>query len=201
MNDEQVELTSSLLDGELDSAGQARAISAILDGGDEELERFGRYRLIGDVMRGESAVLATSVAQRVHQALRDEPVVLAPPRRHNPGWLRPLAGLAVAASVAAAAVVVAPQLLTQSEQQAPPIQVTAGLSQPAMTPLMVAAGPAARPDLPMAGTTGTGAHWQALDPGLEERLNRLVIEHQEFAGRTGINGPVPHIGFVSYDAR
>ena len=32
-------------------------------------------------------------------------------------------------------------------------------------------------------------------------LNRLVIEHHEFGGRTGINGPVPHIGLVSYGSR
>ena len=43
--------------------------------------------------------------------------------------------------------------------------------------------------------------WQALNQDLENRLNRLVIEHHEFGGRTGINGPVPHIGLVSYGTR
>jgi hypothetical protein len=43
--------------------------------------------------------------------------------------------------------------------------------------------------------------WQALNQDLENRLNRLVIEHHEFGGRTGVNGPVPHIGLVSYGSR
>ena len=94
MNDKQSELTSALLDGELDPDAQQRAISAVLGAGQQELDRFGRYRLMGDVMRGESA---TSVAERVHQALIDEPVVLAPPARRPRQWLRPVAGLAVSA--------------------------------------------------------------------------------------------------------
>ena len=62
MNDKQSELTSALLDGELDSDAQQRAISAILGAGrQEELDRFGRYRLIGDVMRGESPVAPREV--------------------------------------------------------------------------------------------------------------------------------------------
>jgi hypothetical protein len=36
---------------------------------------------------------------------------------------------------------------------------------------------------------------------MAERLNRLVIEHHEFGGRTGINGPVAHIGLVNYAGR
>jgi hypothetical protein len=40
-----------------------------------------------------------------------------------------------------------------------------------------------------------------VDPELQARLNRLVIEHHEFSGRTGIYGPVSHIGLVNYEGR
>lgn len=197
MNERQAELASALLDGELDRDGQAKAVSALLAAGDEELERFGRYRMIGDVMRGESAVPSTSIARYIREALQDEPVVLAPRSREVPRWMRPAAGLAVAASVAVGAVMVAPQLLSPGQPDAQPVvQAAADLPRPAMAPQLVAAGSS-----PTRDPEGKAAQWQALDRELEERLNRLVVEHHEFGGRTGVNGPVPHIGFVSYDAR
>jgi len=197
MNDKQSELTSALLDGELDPDAQQRAISAVLGAGQQELDRFGRYRLMGDVMRGESAA---SVAERVHQALIDEPVVLAPPARRPRQWLRPVAGLAVAASVATAAVFVAPQLMTAPGLDSGTVQQVANVPQVVAAPVLVAAGSGAR-TLPDAGTKPGEMRWQALNKNLENRLNRLVIEHHEFGGRTGINGPVPHIGLVSYGSR
>jgi sigma-E factor negative regulatory protein RseA len=196
MKDQQGELTSSLLDGELGRDAQQRVVAGMLGSTREELDRFGRYRMIGDMMRGESAVLAFSVAQRVHEALQEEPVVLAPRRLKPRQWLRPVAGLAVAASVAAAAVVVAPRLMTGTGPVVEPVQLATDFQRPALSPTLVAAAPAAP-----ARQTGGDARWQALDKDLEDRLNRLMVEHQEFGGRSGINGPVPHIGFVSYGSR
>lgn len=206
MNEKQSELISALLDGELSKESQQRTVSAMLQNDGDDLERFGRYRLIGDVMRGETAVLAADISARVRTALEDEPVVLAPPRRKN-AWLRPVAGLAVAASVATAAVVIAPQLISQGDPDAVGTQTVAGVTPaPAVTmaPTMVASTPAPLQAMPVAATSvdrDSAPRWQALDEQLEDRLNRLVIEHQEFGGRTGINGPVPHIGLVGYDAR
>lgn len=201
MTEKHGDLTSALLDGELDRDSQLRAVSEILSAGAEELERFGRYRLIGDVMRGESSVLAASVAGKVNVALRDEPVVLAPPPKQARRWVRPLGGLAVAASVATLAVVVAPQMFTRATPDAQPVNLAADVSPAAIAPQLLAAGPAANTAIGSGEPAQVPTRWQALDPALEERLNRLVIEHHEFGGRTGINGPVPHIGLVGYDAR
>ncbi len=199
MNEKRSELTSALLDGEVDAADGQRFISAITGPEQEELERFGRYCLIGDSIRGESSVLAVSVAHRVHESLRDEPVVLAPPAKRPGPWLKPVAGIAVAASVAVAAVVMAPQLMTQPQVGGESTQVAA-LSRPATKPVLVSAATA--PSVGVANSQATDRpRWQGLTPDLEDRLNRLVIEHHEFGGRTGINGPVPHIGLVSYGTR
>lgn len=193
MNQKTTDLTSALLDGELDPETEQRAITALLDSGPDEVARFARYHLMGDVIRGESSVLATSVAGKVQQALVDEPVVLAPRPRRSPQWLRPVAGLAVAASVASAAILVAPQLMTTPDAGPESVQVAAQQPRTAAAPVLVAAR-----QTPVPSET---ARWHALDKDLEARLNRLVIEHQEFGGRTGINGPVPHIGLVSYGTR
>lgn len=202
MNDKRHEQTSALLDGELEPDDQLRVIARMTDDDRDALERFGRYRLIGDVMRGECTVLASDLAGRVREALRHEPVVLAPRPRQLPRWLRPVAGVAVAASVAAGAVLVAPQVLNQTGQPGQPLQLAAELPRQAMAPTLVAAGPAVEQaeSLVVAGVPAA-SRWQVLDPDMEDRLNRLVIEHHEFGGRTGINGPVPHIGFVSHGTR
>jgi sigma-E factor negative regulatory protein RseA len=141
------------------------------------------------------------MGRRVRARLEDEPTILAPARRRVPGWVRPAAGLAIAASVAAATVVVAPGLLTSSGgMDDTPVVVDAGpaATPPGTgTPVLVAAGsvppPTARAVEP--------ERWRALNDDYAERLNRLVIEHQEFGGRSGLNGPVAHLGLVSYDGR
>ena len=193
MNKKTTDLTSALLDGELDPETQQRVISKMLDSDTDEVGRFARYRLIGDVIRGESSVLATPVAHRVHQALAQEPVVLAPRPLRSARWLRPVAGVAVAASVAAAAISLAPQLTTTPGAGSESMQVAAKQPRIATAPVLVAARQPAAP--------AETARWHALNEDLETRLNQLVIEHQEFGGRTGVNGPVPHIGLVSYGTR
>lgn len=204
MNNKHDELISALLDDELDSDTSQRVISGLLDSGQDGLGRFARYRLIGDVMRGESAVLAGTVATKVREALREEPLVLAPrPRaRPQPGrWFRPAAGLAIAASVAAAAIVVAPQLMTPPGEQVEPIQLAADMPQrgtPAAT--LVVADAQQRSAAPVE-VAEAQVPWQIRDQKASDRFDRLMMEHREFGGRTGVNGPVQHIGFVSYDAR
>jgi len=204
MNNKHDELISALLDDELDHEASQRAISGLLDSGQDGLERFARYSLIGDVMRGESAVLAGTVAAKISEALREEPLVLAPrPRtRPQPGrWIRPAAGLAIAASVAAAAIVVAPQLMTPSEQPGQPIQLAADIPHRGTPPAtLVAAGGQQRDAAPVE-VAESPLRWQVGDQKVSDRFDRLMMEHREFGGRTGVNGPVQHIGFVSYDAR
>jgi sigma-E factor negative regulatory protein RseA len=197
MNERQREQLSALLDGELDGAGTDRLLQQLGDD-DAALDTIGRYRLIGDAMRGEFDVVASATARRVRAALADEPTVLAPPPRRPASWLRPAVGVAVAASVAAAAVFVAPQILQAPDGGglAPTPVVALAPSSTEPTRLTTVANvqrvAVERPAQP---------GWHALNADLEARLNRLVIEHQEFGGHNGINGPVPHIGLVSYDRR
>jgi sigma-E factor negative regulatory protein RseA len=199
MNRDLNEQMSALLDGELKRDEQDRVVSRMIEDDQAQLDRFGRYRLIGDIMRGESTVMAASMRSRVSQALADEPTVLAP-RAAPPRWAKPAAGLAVAASVAVAAIAVAPSFLQQPEfADGGAVIASADAPQPpAPSPVLSMASPGA---LNVASSAPVNAQWQTLDADLGARLNRLVIEHHEFGGRTGINGPVSHIGLVNYAGR
>ena len=202
MNNKQDELISTLLDDELDYDASQRAISGLLDSGQDGMERFARYRLIGDVMRGESAVLAGSVATKVSQALHDEPSVLEPRAHRQPRrWARPAAGLAIAASVAAAAIMVAPQLMTRPGEQGQPMQLAADTQHRDATPATLVAAGGSQGDARPVEVAEAQLRWPARNQEASERFDRLMMEHREFGGRTGVNGPVQHIGFVSYDAR
>ena len=202
MNNKQDELISALLDDELDYDASQRAISGLLDSGQDGMERFARYRLIGDVMRGESVVLAGSVATKVSQALHDEPSVLEPRAHRQPRrWARPAAGLAIAASVAAAAIMVAPQLMTRPGEPGQPMQLAADVQHRDATPATLVAAGGSQADVRPVEVAETQLRWPARNQEASERFDRLMMEHREFGGRTGVNGPVQHIGFVSYDAR
>ena len=112
MNEKQAELTSALLDGELDGAAERQVVTELLQAQSAGMDRYARYRLIGDAMRGDAVIDASTVATRVRVALEDEPVVLAPSRSRAPRWIKPVTGAALAASVAAAAIVIAPSMMT-----------------------------------------------------------------------------------------
>jgi sigma-E factor negative regulatory protein RseA len=109
MNEELDSQLSAMFDNELPAAEcelLARRLSR-----DEELRgRWGRYAAIGATIRSEGGVrLNSGLALRVSTAISAEPAVVAEPVRELPKkvasrWWTPVAGLALAASVAAAAI-------------------------------------------------------------------------------------------------
>ncbi|MFO1435478.1 MAG: sigma-E factor negative regulatory protein [Gammaproteobacteria bacterium] len=103
MSDEKLMGLSALTDGECSDLEANTALSAAKD---EDLRAaWTRYHLIGSVMRNElPRFMDKGFANRLQQAIASEPTVLAPRERPAQSWLRPVAGLAIAASVAAVAV-------------------------------------------------------------------------------------------------
>jgi sigma-E factor negative regulatory protein RseA len=109
MNEELDSQLSAMFDNELPAAEcelLARRLSR-----DEELKgRWGRYAAIGATIRSEGGVrLNSGLALRVSTAISSEPAVEAEPVRElrkkaASRWWTPVAGLALAASVAAAAI-------------------------------------------------------------------------------------------------
>lgn len=109
MNEELDSQLSAMFDNELPAAEcelLARRLSR-----DEELRgRWGRYAAIGATIRAEGGVrLNSGLALRVSTAISSEPAVVTEPVRQTPRkvashWWTPAAGVALAASVAAAAI-------------------------------------------------------------------------------------------------
>ncbi len=112
MTDQIREQISALLDGEL-APGEISLLVRRMERDTELRRAFGHYVLAGESLRAPGALLASpGFAARVGAALDDAPVEMAVapatdvrrPRR----WTRPLAGAAVAAGAALAAVLLVP---------------------------------------------------------------------------------------------
>jgi len=43
--------------------------------------------------------------------------------------------------------------------------------------------------------------WEGADPGAEDALNALLIEHGEFTSASGMNGLTAYTKFVAYDSQ
>jgi sigma-E factor negative regulatory protein RseA len=107
MSEQILEQVSAFLDGELPNAETELLLKRLTR--DAELrESFGRYAMIGEALRGQgSHILAGGFASRVNLAIDGEPSQAAPHAQQSRAsrWWRPLAGVTVAAGVAAVAIV------------------------------------------------------------------------------------------------
>lgn len=174
---------SALLDGELDAAVSTRLLNQLES--DQELRAsWERLHLIGHVIRGEPVhAHYREVAGRVRERLSREPTVLAPsavkPDRPR-SWVMPMLSTALAASLALVAVFALPPLF---EQPAVPGSTLARSSKPA-------------PELYVRGPDN---HWNLDKPAVESKLNRYLVNHQEYAPASRWKGLLPYATFVSYD--
>lgn len=95
---------SAFMDGELPEH-EAELLVRRLCASEELRGVAARYSLIGDVMRGERIRSDGSLADRVMASVNSEPEVQESKATGLGRWTRPLAGLAVAATVAGVAIV------------------------------------------------------------------------------------------------
>lgn len=110
MNEELDSQLSAMFDNELPSA-QCELLARRLSRDEQLQARWGRYAIVGAVIRAERGVrLNAEVARRVSVVLRSEPALVAPAAagvahgRSAVRWWQPLAGVAVAAGVAAVSI-------------------------------------------------------------------------------------------------
>jgi sigma-E factor negative regulatory protein RseA len=173
MTDRIKEQLSAYLDGELPESELDLLLKQVSR--DENLRAsLGRYALISETIKAKGAVPApASFSQRISAAISAEPPlvdkVAAPTERHHgPRWLRPAAGFAVAAGVAAVAILA--------------LQPT---PQPGDAPYVVQASgdaPIVQSDVPNSASyivPASTASSTALVP--PARLTNYVVAHSEYS--------------------
>ncbi len=210
---------SALLDDELSQHEMSQTLNQLSE--QEQLRgTWDRYNLISNVIRGDAEERAPlGFADKIRAQIAAEPAILAAPKPVNsmPAWVRPLAGTAVAASVAVLAVMAAPQLLTPEAKITPQVATVKAVkpsyaqfaSVPSAqnyqlvsgTPYRVRPVMAARPAVKWT-TQYSGARWKNLaKPATANKLNKYLVDHSEYATQGPVRGAVPYATFVGYDAR
>jgi sigma-E factor negative regulatory protein RseA len=101
VKDAMFEQISALADGELDPR-ERELLLRRLDADPDARMRWSRYHRIGELMRGGTVAAGDGLADRVRERLLDEPAHAG--GSALPVWVRPLVGLAIAASVAFVAI-------------------------------------------------------------------------------------------------
>ncbi|MGK0297844.1 MAG: sigma-E factor negative regulatory protein RseA [Gammaproteobacteria bacterium] len=161
---------------------------------DDELKAiWHRYHLITDVLHQRTPLNSQiSLSQKISDSIKQEPTVLSPARKALPGFFKPLAGMAIAASVAVIAILGIQQYQSNnlpSENQTAQIQQLQLQSQPSNLNF---------------GVQGSVPDVQTARPVRMEmqsdlRINRYILNHNEYQSNVGVQGVTPHIRLVTTD--
>jgi sigma-E factor negative regulatory protein RseA len=186
MTDTIKEQLSAFLDGELPEA-ETTLLLKRLERDDDLRGALSRYSLIGAVLRTDGDVPAARyVAARVSAAIAREPSLeKARSRPAGPArWIRPMAGLAVAASVAMATIVLLPQWLGGDPQgvvvasTGTTAETTAGDAVLANTQVVPVAATVV--DEPAPSYTTPQAPPEAAVPLTSTQLASYLVAHSEY---------------------
>ncbi|NIM26734.1 MAG: hypothetical protein GTO67_04355 [Gammaproteobacteria bacterium] len=206
MSDKSKENLSALMDGELQPQSARETIDGLLDNQALRVS-WSRYHLVRDVLRHKIYPDAgDELRERMRGVLADEPVHFPRILREVPRWrtaLRPLAGVALAASVAAVAVLgvrsMGPPETTPELAAVPAERVAAG--GPASPGRSAAAIPASAPLVQ--GQSPPAAlqrlQWSTSEPAVAQRLNGYFLNHSEYLGGA-MKGMHPYARIVGYDS-
>jgi sigma-E factor negative regulatory protein RseA len=190
MSDEIREQLSALADDELNDVEQPLLLGRLQR--DAELRAcLGRYQLIGEVMRGTGATATLGIAGRVQQALADDMPVSARASERMALW-KPVAGLAVAASVALVAVLTVTSVNENPANNVPELATTD--LAPVVAPVRTTSPAVTR----VSGISGD-PHWDRLDPSIDKRLSGYLVNHNEYAASRGVQGVMPYVRIVGHD--
>lgn len=191
MNDEIREQLSALSDDELNEVEQPLLLGRLQrDAGLRAC--LGRYQLIGEVMRGTGATATLGVAERVQRALADDPMPVNAGASAKTALWKPVAGLAVAASVALVAV------LTVTSVNKPPQNDLPALATADPAPV-AAPVPVPGPAATQVSDAGADERWDRLDPSIDKRLSGYLVNHNEYAASHGVQGVMPYVRIVGHD--
>lgn len=166
-----------------------------------EGETLQRYQIIGKTLRGElDAAAFIDVSAAVQRAIEQESApAITNVRSLRPRWLpamqsfvRPVAGLAIAASVAVVTVV-SVRMVQQSEPEAATGQAVA---EATVTPVEPVNPQRARQIQVVANTSGSVSPTQGQIP---PQLNDYLLRHSGVAGQATMQGVMPYARAVSFD--
>ncbi len=177
MSESLNEQVSACVDGE-NETGETALLLRRLSQDDGLRSRWARYHLISDALKKSlPEQLSLELAERIHQAVALE--TTPHPRFNAARLLKPVAGFAIAASMAAIAVFAVRSLPTAT-LPAQPEQVASVVNAPH-------------------NTRYEGTRWDRTQPEVAARLNAYMLNHSGHTETTGMQSVLPYVRIVGYD--
>ena len=184
MSKESLEHLSGLMDGEL-SRDASLFLTRRLFSDEGMCEKWERYHLIRDCIRQPgSKQIVTGLSVKMSSSLDAEEVPTVPVWRSE-RWLKPVSGLAIAASVALAAIVVTAPQPGQSPAEADTALVTPS-SQPFVSPNTLTRSPSSQ-----------AVSFAPAQDANSNRLNAYLLRHNQMARTAGRQGFVSFVPIVA----
>jgi len=184
MSKESLEHLSSLMDGEL-SRETGLFMTRRLSSDEALCETWERYHLIRDCIRQPgSKQIVTGLCVKISASLETEDAPVLSTWQKN-RWLKPVSGLAIAASVAMMAIVItAPQqdVVPGAAENA----VSTAANQPFVSPNTLPLAPVSQP-----------ASYSSAQQTNSNRLNAYLLRHNQMARTAGRQGFVSFVPIVA----
>jgi sigma-E factor negative regulatory protein RseA len=180
MADKSVEQLSVLVDGEFEEWELEFAARRLA--GDPVLKtRWEAYHLISDALRNNLPdAIDPRFAERVNAMLAAENPLSTSTKPTVPSWYKPVAGLAVAASVGVLAVAL--------------WSLRPDGSLPAVGSNLATNTASVNPPVSLPPSADDSA------PDSRHRLNSYLANHNEYASMNSVNGVLPYVRIVGYES-
>lgn len=194
MTDERLQKVSAFIDGECSSGETEHVIDHAL-ANEAARGAWTRYHFIGNAMRGElPRYVLRDFVSRVRNTIAPEPIVLAPTARRRV-WLKPVSGLAIAASVAVVAIVGVRQFGEAARSPAVGASQIAQVTSPA--PIVIAQ-PIRSPMTAPSPPVQTPETLELPDDRQRLRLNSYLVNYSEQRATLGSPGMLSYVKVVGY---
>ncbi len=185
MSEKINEQLSAMFDDELDQQEHELLIRR-LKHEDSLKSSWSRYQLIGDAMRNNlNASSGSDLRDGIRQKIEKEPAISTSKTQTSVDFrsrlMKPVAGMAIAASVAAMAII---GLQNLGQGESPASDVPRLAQAPTTAPLQRVAG----------------TRWNMQQPETEMRLNGYLVNHSEYTSNISLQGMINYARIAGYDS-
>ena len=185
MSEDKREQLSAMMDGELEAA-DAGIVDTLVNS-DNLRSSWSRYHMISDCLQQQlPEAVDKDLAQKISDSIESEPHILAPSTTTRSSFLRPVAGFAIAASVATIAILG----IQQGNENAAVTSGTTIAANTGNTPQLVSQ--------PVANTVDENQLRQVKNDA-RARMNSYLVNYSEYRTNAGLQGMLPYARTVTYE--
>ena len=183
------------MDGESD-AGDSRFIDELVQDRSAR-DTWWRYHLISDILKHDTVTLVhRDLSSRISADIHNEPAILAPKPDSGRNWIRPVAGLAIAASVAVVSILSIQQ--RDDEITGPPPQITQTVAQQVQQARIA---PVTR-QFNVPARLASVETLEEIIPSsrVNSRLNSYMLNYNEYrTTETRMQGMLPYVRIIAHE--